>query len=185
MQRNQKWAGLISHASPFLLPPGATVEQVNIHARIPGSLQTRGGMCQVSHTQDGEVRDVYSCLGTQTSTLLSLTSLGELVTNQSPSLEPQTPTGFEPKLNGLPGQVGTNYLWQYQVDGGTVSDLIYVFYGGVSGQSDWEYSLNAESNTCLSPLDSITTGDAKLTQVIGVDGDNLCDYDSNRQPIRR
>lgn len=185
MQRNQKWAGLISHASPFLLPPGATVEQVNIHARVPGSLQSRGGMCQVLHTQDGEVRDVYSCLGTTTSTLLSLTSSGELTMSPSPSLSTQNPIGYEPKLNGLPGEVGTNYLWQYQVDGGSITDLIYVFYGGAGGQTDWEYQLNVQDNTCNSPLDTIQTGDAKLTQVIGVDGDNLCDYDSNRPTFRR
>jgi hypothetical protein len=43
-----KWAGLVTNASPYVLPPGAAVTQVNIQALIPGQLRVRPGTAAVS-----------------------------------------------------------------------------------------------------------------------------------------
>lgn len=43
-----KWAGLVTNASPYSLPPGAAVTQVNLQAIAPGQLTCRLGMTTAS-----------------------------------------------------------------------------------------------------------------------------------------
>ena len=44
------WKGLVTNGSPYALPPGAAVTQVNFQCRRPGELQSRGGQQSVSFT---------------------------------------------------------------------------------------------------------------------------------------
>lgn len=39
----EKWAGLVTNASPYAIPPGAAVTQVNLQAIMPGLLTVRPG----------------------------------------------------------------------------------------------------------------------------------------------
>ncbi len=43
-----KWAGLVTNASPYAIPPGAAVEQVNLQCLVPGQLTCRPGMIPVT-----------------------------------------------------------------------------------------------------------------------------------------
>jgi hypothetical protein len=43
-----KWAGLATNASPYSIPPGSAVTQVNLQSLVPGQLQVRPGMAAVS-----------------------------------------------------------------------------------------------------------------------------------------
>jgi hypothetical protein len=43
-----KWAGLVTNASQYAIPPGAAVEQVNLQCLIPGQLTVRPGMTPVT-----------------------------------------------------------------------------------------------------------------------------------------
>jgi hypothetical protein len=45
-----KWAGLVTNASPYSLPPGAAVTQVNLQCLVPGMLNVRGGMSAITWT---------------------------------------------------------------------------------------------------------------------------------------
>lgn len=47
----EKWAGLVTNASPYAIPPGATVEQVNVQCLVPGQLTVRPGMQPVTMPQ--------------------------------------------------------------------------------------------------------------------------------------
>lgn len=47
--RLNKWAGLISYASPYLIPPGAATEQTNMTCLLPGQLTVRGGMADAAN----------------------------------------------------------------------------------------------------------------------------------------
>ena len=123
--------------------------------------------------------DVWSLPSTQSSILLSLNTSGELVMSRTLTGTTLISQGYEPRLSSQKGQTITNYLWQYQTDGGSVNDLVYVFYGGSADQQDWDYKLDAEGQ-CIPAQNPYPTGDAKLTEIIGVDPDGLCDYDSNR-----
>lgn len=44
----EKWSGLVTNASPYALPGGACVRQVNIQCKAPGQLETRGGLQAVT-----------------------------------------------------------------------------------------------------------------------------------------
>jgi hypothetical protein len=46
----EKWAGLVANASPYSLPPGAAVTQVNLQVLSPGQLTVRPGTTAVSFT---------------------------------------------------------------------------------------------------------------------------------------
>ena len=43
-----KWSGLVTNASPYGIPPGAAVTQVNLQAIVPGELRVRPGHNAVS-----------------------------------------------------------------------------------------------------------------------------------------
>lgn len=45
-----KWAGLVTNASPYSLPPGAAVTQVNFQCLRPGELTTRSGQTSATFT---------------------------------------------------------------------------------------------------------------------------------------
>jgi hypothetical protein len=45
-----KWAGLVTNASPYAIPPGAAVTQVNLQVIVPGQVSLRPGTAAVSFT---------------------------------------------------------------------------------------------------------------------------------------
>jgi hypothetical protein len=45
-----KWAGLVTNASPYAIPPGAAVTQVNLQVISPGKVSVRPGYTAVSFT---------------------------------------------------------------------------------------------------------------------------------------
>lgn len=44
----EKWGGLVTNASPYAIPPGAAVTQVNLQALVPGRVSVRPGLNAVS-----------------------------------------------------------------------------------------------------------------------------------------
>jgi len=44
----EKWAGLVTNASPYAIPPGAAVTQVNLQVLAPGQIVVRPGTTSVS-----------------------------------------------------------------------------------------------------------------------------------------
>lgn len=44
----EKWGGLVTNASPYAIPPGSAVTQVNVQAIVPGQIAVRPGMTAVS-----------------------------------------------------------------------------------------------------------------------------------------
>lgn len=44
------WKGLVTNASPYSIPPGAAVTQVNLQVLTPGRLVSRPGTVAVSFT---------------------------------------------------------------------------------------------------------------------------------------
>jgi hypothetical protein len=45
-----KWGGLATNASPYTIPPGAAVTQVNLQVLSPGALTVRGGLASMTWT---------------------------------------------------------------------------------------------------------------------------------------
>jgi hypothetical protein len=46
----QKFLGLVTNASPYALPPGAMVDQLNLQCLVPGQLTVRPGLQAVTFT---------------------------------------------------------------------------------------------------------------------------------------
>lgn len=46
----EKWAGLVTNASPYALPPGSAVTQVNLQCISPGQLNVRPGTTSLAFT---------------------------------------------------------------------------------------------------------------------------------------
>ena len=46
----EKWAGLATNVSPYVIPPGAAVTQVNLQCLAPGQLSVRQGLASMSWT---------------------------------------------------------------------------------------------------------------------------------------
>lgn len=64
-----KFPGLATNASPYAIPPGAAVTQVNIQALIPGVLTVRDGLAQVSWaTHSGTTHQIVRSIYFQNST---------------------------------------------------------------------------------------------------------------------
>ena len=43
-----KWTGLVSNASPYSIPPGSTVQQINLQCLVPGKLTVRPGLTPIT-----------------------------------------------------------------------------------------------------------------------------------------
>lgn len=58
-----KWAGLVTNASPYSIPPGAAVTQVNLQAINPGQLSVRPGVTSVSFaSHTGSTQPIVSAV---------------------------------------------------------------------------------------------------------------------------
>lgn len=177
MRKDQKWSGLVTHASPYLLPRGANQEQTNVHCRKPGELQCRRGVSRLSASGPavGTVLDAWSIRGSQGSRLLSLTQSGNLVLLESLEAVADR-SSYVPALSTQAGQTATSYTWEYQVDGGRTNNLVFVFYGGAADQATWDYTL--VPRIACDNIDSVQAGNAVITDTQGISSDYLCNYDS-------
>ena len=52
MIRISKWQGVITYASPYIIPAGGGVEQTNMVCLLPGQISCRAGMEDVSVNTD-------------------------------------------------------------------------------------------------------------------------------------
>lgn len=113
-----KWHGLVTATSPYLVPPGGAVSQINVTSLTPGQLTVRGGMASVATlparalelyayspgSGKGEVILAYQSPGT----IGTVRGLGGTVqvTEEYGGLLPDTPTTF---ASGRRGEV---YVFQ-------------------------------------------------------------------------
>lgn len=180
MRKDQKWLGLITHASPYSLPRGASQEQVNAQCGTPGQIQARRGMRLASHAQGAmpETRDVFSLRGTQGSRLLSLTADGRLVVLSQITYSQFVEQPAAPSLDPQADQTQVNYLWQYRDGHGPVSDLVFAFYAGSAASSGAEYKLDV-SQGCGTGLTSIDAGQARVDGYSGIGRSALCKNANN------
>jgi len=116
--RLSKWLGLNTTASPYLLPAGGAVEQVNIQSLVPGQLTVRGGMSRQARTRrytelwglsvgSGKTDVMLGC--DETGSIYELSGIGGTVTEllrQSNWFLPDRPVSFSQ------GRRGEVYIYQ-------------------------------------------------------------------------
>lgn len=86
----EKWAGLVTNASPYSLPPGAAVTQVNVQVINPGQLVVRGGLAAVSWASSTgntavAIRRAFRCPRASTERIIYQNASGQVMLAQGPS----------------------------------------------------------------------------------------------------
>lgn len=111
--RVNKWGGLVTNSSPYTVPAGAAVEQVNLCTDVPGQLYTRGGMLPVLFVRRAPViLDAYPYETNNQSTLVVLAADGSLVALDSPAYGVAAPPG-EPAIVVTGSAIGTAYTLRH------------------------------------------------------------------------
>ena len=116
-----QWAGLITNASPYAIPPGAAVEQTNLSSAVPGQLATRGGMMPVQFDAGGNASgalDIYPYVHGNSVKLLVLTSGGAVAAVSSPIYGTAPSSPVEPVLSPGANQVRSSYTGRFHDAGG-------------------------------------------------------------------
>jgi hypothetical protein len=176
--RADQWAGLVTSASPYILPAGAAVEQVNLSLTVPGQLTTRAGMRAIACTVAADdILDCYPYESNGQTILIALTASGALVALPSPAYGVPSPLPSEPTLNLTEGQTGVTYTNRFSVGLTTESAPsppapdVYadVLDGGVATTTSWPYVLTpggASTGTADLVIDSGTASTPAFPPVL-------------------
>lgn len=110
------WGGLLTNASPYAIPPGAAVVQVNLNAASPGQLSSRSGMRHVSFAEHSypdvpELRDLFPYVYGGGVRMLALAADGSVISLSSPTVGSASTLGSpsEPSLSPPAGGVDISY----------------------------------------------------------------------------
>jgi hypothetical protein len=99
MLRVKSWGGLITAASPYVVPPGGSVEQINAQSLFPGQLSVRGGMTPVSTeapmakaASGNAILEMwgYATGSGDTETIFAFTDQGQIIQIKNPRVEYET-----------------------------------------------------------------------------------------------
>lgn len=174
--RTKAWGGLITNASPFALPAGAAVEQVNLSAHVPGQLSSRGGMRPVATVgQQPPLLDIYPFDLDGKTHLVGLTASGELVALESPAYGEELASPVEPQLSVSAGQVAVSYTHRIldgESDGPStdpappsppVSQYISSLDGGRSSTQQWPLYVDASQQCDGAGKESVFVGGTAAT----------------------
>lgn len=105
-----QWAGLVTKASPYIIPVGAAVEQVNLSPAIPGQLTTRDGMRRIIGLTDfTNIIDCYAFDFGGRSVIVALRTNGDLVAIESPAYAAEPAMPVEPIFGIQSDQIGATY----------------------------------------------------------------------------
>lgn len=114
----KQWAGLVTNASPYILPPGAATIQENLHCRTPGQLRVRDGMRLLTFgTGTGfESVSIYPYSFNGVTKLVALAANGTVSVLSAPAFPPvATPpvVPTDPTLSPSAGQVVSSYTGRF------------------------------------------------------------------------
>lgn len=115
--KSSQWPGLVTHASPFAIPPTAAVDQVNLASDVPGQVYVRGGMRKVAVA--GGIPDIIDCFPYEVDgkpAIVAMLPDGTLVARQSPAYGWQARVPLDPSLSSS-GIVASAYTQRF-VEGG-------------------------------------------------------------------
>lgn len=142
--RLQKWGGLLTNASPYSVPAGAAVSQVNLTCLTAGQLTVRDGMRAVQFggqpAPDNCVDLASYQFGNQVS-VLAFDASGHLSVLTAPGYGPALGSPFAPDLPYDPGQIHVGYDYRYNEGGDIVpappTRCLTGVYGGYVATTVW------------------------------------------------
>ena len=86
MIRIKSWMGFVTYASPYMLPPGGSVEQTNMICLLPGQISCRQGM-QAVMTVDNPALEMWGySIGTGTDKIFIFTDQGDIEIKDAPAI---------------------------------------------------------------------------------------------------
>lgn len=138
----EKWAGLVTNASPYAIPPGAAVTQVNLQAIAPGKLSVRPGTRGVAFASHAAATQSivrsFRYPGTSEGVVYQ-NSAGSIRIARSPlnAVEPSKITVFSATGATSPDRIELS--WDAPTTGGATITAYTVQYGLTT--SNWQYSL--------------------------------------------
>ena len=178
--RANSWAGLVTNASPFVLPPGAAVEQVNLVGIVPGQISARGGMRKIAAV--GVVADILDCYPYDHNgytTLVAMAADGSLVAMDRPAYGAEPSTPVEPKMETAGAIVSSSYTQRYvegdydSVGVGSSSQsqpealCASAIDGGSAFTALWEKSLDAKTCQAIPGDSGFSGGSATVSAECG------------------
>lgn len=151
--RFEKWGGLLTYASPYAIPPGAAVTQINLTCSYMGQLTVRDGMQPVKFAAGTVERCVdvsaYSYQGQDK--LLVLDETGSLSVLDAPDRDDPLGNPYLPPLPHTGNQINVGYDYRWNEDGDDVVDNTMYFaaiWGGRAGTKTWPAVANANATYC-------------------------------------
>lgn len=128
-----KWAGLVTNASPYAIPPGAAVTQVNVQVLSPGQVQVRPGVVNLAWgTHSGSTSPIVSAFRFQNSTTENVVyqnASGHIYVARDPltAARPGAITAFTASASTSPDRIVLE--WTLPANGGASLTGLTVSYG--------------------------------------------------------
>jgi hypothetical protein len=179
----EKFAGLVTNASPYAIPPGAAVTQVNVQCIAPGQLNVRLGLqaytlaSTISATQP--VVAAFSFQHGGGSVVVYQDSFGRVFSGKasavdsSPSLTgvPSVPRA----VTATPGSSSVILDWQepeFAGGGGGVTG--YIIQSSIDGGVNWSFSTSAVDSAAT--VSGLTNGQAYVFRVAATNQYGISSY---------
>jgi hypothetical protein len=151
MPRFDKWGGLLTYASPYAVPAGAAVSQINLTCSFMGQLTVRDGMQPLKFAEGSVTQCVdvgsYSYQGVPK--LLVLDEAGGLSVLDAPDRDAPLGAPYLPSLPFSGDQIHVGYDYRWNENGDDVVDGTKYFdtiFGGYAGTKTWPGSVNANAS---------------------------------------
>ena len=179
----EKFAGLVTNASPYAIPPGAAVTQVNVQCISPGQLSVRPGMqaytlsSTVSATQP--VVASFSFQHGGGSIVVYQDSFGRVFSSRASAVD------GSPSLTGVPsaprsltatagsGSVSLDWLEpEFAGGGGGVTG--YNVQSSIDGGTTWAFSMSTADS--LATVSGLTNGQAYVFRVAATNNYGISAY---------
>jgi hypothetical protein len=164
--RLSKWGGLLTYVSPYAVPAGGAVSQINLTCSIAGQLTVRDGMRPVSFSETSPTGclDVAGYSYGGTNKVLAFTSDGHLQVLESPSYGEPLGAPFVPDLSHEGDQIHVGYDYRYNERGDDLpappSVSFQGIYGGYPATTRWNACVQA---TCASGITQWVGGSPSTT----------------------
>ena len=177
--RLSKWGGLLTYVSPYAVPPGGAVSQINLTCSVSGQLTVRDGMQPVSFTETSPTGclDVAGYSYGGATKVLAFTSDGALRVLSAPSYGEPLDLPFVPDLTYEGSQTHVGYDYRYNERGDQLppspSQLFNGVYGGYATTQNWPVCIQQACTSGITEWNGGAPGTSSFAAVLNY-GEELC-----------
>lgn len=180
----EKWAGLVTNASPYSIPPGAATTQVNLQAVSPGQLTVRPGLQAVTLASTvSATTPVVSAIGLKRAgddNIVYQDADGQVYTASTPSggIPPtfSAAPGAPSALSATPGNGTAALSWTAPSLSGGADVTGYSVQLSTNGGTTWTFA--ASFDTTSGTVSGLTNGQAYVFRVAATNPYGIGNYSS-------